>query len=212
MKARRDSDQEIRAAMAVISGVAKLGNCAIVGIGHTNKKKDLNGIDKFSGVGAFTQFARQILFACLEDEDEKDGPRRLSHTGGNLGAVPDDLLFEPEPKGDSVAIGWKAAPYSQTVAELFGARTSKSNPVGSWLIGLLVIGPRPREEVLATGKAIGYSESTIKRHFGKLEEAGTAHSTVTGFGIDKRAVWSLAAAGSEPIEPIEPNGEGSENP
>lgn len=189
---RREGEIEIRAALASIAGVAQMNNCAIIGICHTNKKTELSGLDKLSGSGAYVQYARQIIFACLENADEKDGPRRLSHTGGNLGQDAADMLFQPAAKGDSVAITWKAAPYSQTNAELFGKRGARDDGKEGWLIECLAGGPKLKTGVIAEAKARGYSERTIERVFGKAQEKGLCVSTAGGFGKDRGATWALA--------------------
>ena len=96
VKSNKDNDIEARSALYRLRDMVQSTDCALVGIGHLNKKVDLSAFDRFGGSGSYVQVARSFIGVQVEDETNPRGPRRFSHIGGNLGDIGDDLLLTPK--------------------------------------------------------------------------------------------------------------------
>lgn len=103
---------DTRHALEHLDSVIQDTSCAIVGIMHRNKKKDVSAIERVMGSVEFVNFARNVLLVDVED----DGLKRLSHQKANLGVRADDLLFRTvnrrersDPRGQYVGADWTMA-------------------------------------------------------------------------------------------------------
>ena len=164
---------------AICTGSFKGTQCALVGIGHPNKKVDQpNALDRFSGSGAFVQVARNYIGVKLDDERVPMGPRRMMRIGGNQGSFPDDYLFKlkhvgkPEaekkdPDDCYVRVDWSAAEMNHSKAGAFQRQQDAEGEkptAGDWLLKHLGTNGRTlKDDVIAAGQGQGYTKDALEK-------------------------------------------------
>jgi AAA domain len=149
--------------------------CAVLGIGHTNKKPDLRAIERLLGAVAFANFVRSVLLVSRDKEDAEWF--RLVHAKHNLSVRGDDLLYRPrhvgeDPRDQYVKLDWQHPESGNAEPdEMFDRRPSakgngesKGMSAGEWLLGyLLDHGESFYHDVVAAGAVAGFKEETLKK-------------------------------------------------
>src|SRR5918994_5532035 len=98
-----------RAVLEKLQDTIEGTDCAILGLGHTNKKPDLRAIERLLGTVAFTNFVRSVLLVSRDKDDETWF--RLVHAKHNLSVRGHDLLYKPrhvgeDPRDQFVLLDW----------------------------------------------------------------------------------------------------------
>lgn len=168
MSGDANSDQDVRAALGPLKGVAERTGCAVVIIRHLNKARGASAMARGSGsVGGWTGLARAVLMVGVDPSD-KD-VRVLAAVKSNLGPVPASLGFRLAPAGeDSVRTEWCGE--SEHTADDLVAEPRRGRPpaqmdaTAQWLREALARGPALARELFDEGAANhSFSARTVKR-------------------------------------------------
>lgn len=156
-------------------------DCAVIGICHTNKKADLDAVDRILGSVEYVNFSRSVLLMRAEADD--DGVR-VVHGKSNLAPKAEDLTFEiwntkpkSHPRGQYVAVKWSLPEKNVDPDRLFERResTSKDNTsAGDWLFDYLRDGTwKDTKEIFEAGEKRSFESGALKkakqRSAGKIE-------------------------------------------
>lgn len=182
------SDQSVRLALAPLYRLAVETDCAILIVGHLNKAKGSNPLQRAGGSIGITAAARSCL-VLVRDPDDPDGERGeqrvLAHFKSNYGKPAASLSYEVTTR----EIGSSFAPTLQENGEsAHDAAALLSAPIGEersaldeakeFLVEELRNGIRPVAELFPAARAAGISETTLKRaknvlEVGSRKEEGT---------------------------------------
>jgi hypothetical protein len=145
-------------------------DCAIIGIGHTNKKADLTAVERLLGSVEFANFVRSVLL--LRKEPEEEGVVRVMHGKSNLGPTGDDMLFTiyntkpSKPRSQYVAIEWSKPEENVEVDSAFDRQKDTqedSKGAGEWLLEYLEDGlQKDTEAIFKAGEKQGHTRGAIK--------------------------------------------------
>lgn len=91
--ASANSEDDMRPIYTALATVAETTGCCVLAINHTNKKKDVNVLEKSLGAGSATAVARANFF--LEKNPDFPDERILTDAGSNLPIGP-SLVFKIE--------------------------------------------------------------------------------------------------------------------
>lgn len=170
-------EREVRSALDPLAKIADRTNSIFLGIAHFNKGGGSDAASLITGSGAFKNVPRTV-FGFARDESDESGSRVMSQVKNSLGR--DDLpslsyvieSAEVQTK-KGVALTGRftfTGESDRTVAEIL--RDSRRDPddmeeakdAASWIREYLASmgGEAPAKDVLAAGKAIGYTEKTLK--------------------------------------------------
>lgn len=193
--------REVRVALDPLAKMADRTGAIFLGIAHFNKASGTDAASLLSGSHAFRDVPRTIFGFARDDSDESGG-RVMTQVKNSLGR--DDLpslsyviegtdVFTPKgttSTGKFVFTGES----ERSVAEIL--RESRYDPedveerrdAATWISGYLSDcgGQAPAKDVLAAGKAVGYSEQTLKNARRKV-----ADTDRTGFGREQVHTWIL---------------------
>lgn len=203
-------DQSVRRALAPLYRLAQELDCAVVVCIHLNKAQGMQPLQRLSGSGAFGAAARSVLLLDRDpdDPDGEQGRRRvLAHVKSNDGPEMPSLLYEIEPlvlaaTAEDPEINTSRlallgeSPHSGR-ALLASAAASEDERLAKdeaeeFLLAELADGGRHRAgEVYKAARAIGISESTLKRARRRLG----VETEKTGFGGAGTWEWWLPAKG-----------------
>lgn len=190
---------EVRRALQPLVDLGHELDAAVLGISHFAKgSQGRDPTERVAGSLAFGALARVVLAAAkVQDEDK----RILARAKSNIG--PDDGGFEYElqqaaieafPGISATRVLW-GAPLQGSARDILAAADTQPdgdddrNAVDRWLRELLAeSGPLPKRDVMAIGKQCGFPERTIQHARRRIG----VEVSITGFGADKTAVWSLA--------------------
>jgi hypothetical protein len=177
-------DQEVRTALAPLSGLAKETRAAILVVAHLNKGQSDDPLQRLDGSIGIPAAARSVLLLTRDpdDPDGDQGSRRvLAHVGCNLGPLAASLRYEIE----EVTVGVRSSekletarmvergPAPYTGAELLAApraeRGAKLKEATEFLEAELQHGARRVAEIQQSAGQLGISEQTLRRAKDLLE-------------------------------------------
>ena len=178
---------DVRRALAPLVELARSRQLLVIGTTHLNKTTSGGYRHRVAGSGGYLAVARVgVLVHRHPDSPER---RVLALGKGNLGKVPDSMVFEIEGKPvanpadpEEVAeVGVLARPYfdsSLTVDEVLAGpkpdHGSLEDDVAEFLTGFLADGPRKADEVYEAAAERGISQRTLKRHKATAKPGSTA--------------------------------------
>lgn len=146
----------IRPVMTKLSRIAERTQCAIILVGHLNKKE--NGKDLYRGLGSidFAAAARSILMVSKVEEGEED-ERMLSHIKCNIAKCGGTLIFSLGERGID---GWRKATELETFDE---PKSTKYKMAEKFLVNMLSDKDVKMTEIENMLKDMGFSLRTIRR-------------------------------------------------
>lgn len=170
-------EREVRSALDPLAKLADRSESIFLGIAHFNKGGGSDAASLITGSGAFKNVPRSV-FGFARDESDESGSRVMSQVKNSLGR--DDLpslsyvieSFDVETKKGIATTGkfTFTGESDKSVAEIL--RDSRRDPddveeakdAASWIRDYLasVGGEAPAKDVLDAGKAVGYTEKTLK--------------------------------------------------
>lgn len=194
-------EREVRSALDPLAKIADRTGSVILGIAHFNKGTGTDAASLITGSGAFKNVPRSV-FGFARDESDEAGGRVMTQVKNSLGR--DDLpslayVIEtaeiPTRKGIATTGRFTFTGESdRSVADLL--RDARRDPddldeakdAASWIRDYLehTGGEAPAKDVLVAGKAVGYSEQTLKNARRKV-----ADTTRSGFGKEQVHTWIL---------------------
>jgi hypothetical protein len=187
-------DNEVRAVLSPLAGLADRFGVAVVLVAHRRKSSGDCADDGVLGSRAFTGLARAVWHLSRDPDDKA---RRLLLPGkNNLTPEGDGLAFRIEGKPGRIV--WEDGPVEMTAddAVMFEARAAaesrKPGPVAEarkkaakWLEEVLAGGPRPPAELKERAVVAGHKWRTVER---AADDLGIARDR-GGFGEGSR--WQL---------------------
>jgi AAA domain len=162
----------VRAVLEQLQNTIEGSECAVLGIGHTNKKPDLRAIERLLGAVAFTNFVRSVLLVSRDKED--DTWFRLVHAKHNLSVRGEDLLYKPrhvgqDPRDQYVTLDWERPENGNTEPDTMFDRKARANghagrmSAREWLVAYLQQhGESLRADVITAGELAGYKEDALR--------------------------------------------------
>lgn len=215
-------DQDTRRVTAQLARIASERNVCIVGIRHFRKQTDGNSITAGGGSIGFIGQARVGL--VIDQNPDEDSQSVLAVSKSNVGAKPASLAFTKESatvagaSGEAITtlkLTWcGTTPHTadgmlQSRAQNAEGDQHDKNEVDRWLRRLLrdEDGHVDRAAVLKAARASGYPERTIAN---AAKRVGV-RSKSKGFGVNKRAVWSLPDAEDTNTPSAPENGRNGKN-
>jgi len=185
---------EIRSLLFPLDHMARRLNAAIILVTHLNKSSARNAQQRVSGsIGYVAACRMNFLFA--KDKDDPANRRRLMLDNGcNITVEVPTLGYRIADSGEGAQVEWEQEPIAITADEAMTEQppetTDENTEVGEcrgWLKDALSKGPVPAEEVIAKGKAVGFSEKTMRRAKKLLD----AKSERSGFHDEAAWKWVL---------------------
>jgi hypothetical protein len=167
---------DVRHALEHLDSIIQDTDCAIIGIMHRNKKKDVSAVERVMGSVEFANYARNVITIDKEDDDF----RRFHHAKMNLGPQAPDLLFRTVnrkekqfPTGQFIGADWMPAERTIHSHEAFTRREdTSSQSAGDWLMEFLADGSeRLVADVHREGEKMSHSANAINRARGRLGKA-----------------------------------------
>jgi putative DNA primase/helicase len=212
---------EVRRSLQPLADLATSMRCALLGITHFSKGTGgRDPVERLTGSLAFGALARVVMVAAKHQEQGEDGKavRVFLRAKSNIG--PDDGGFEYDlhqtemdghPGIIASTVLWGKAIEGSAREILATAETVPQNDeVGTvdtveiWLSQIITEegGNMDRRDVMRAAEAMGYKQRTVHR---ARERLGVLVKQ-TGFGKDKRSLWTLPNhANQTPFVPILPN-------
>jgi hypothetical protein len=189
-------ENEVRAILSPIAGLAAKYNAAILMIVHRRKSQSSFADDMAMGSRAFTAVARSVWHLST-DPGNRD--RRLMLPGKcNLSVEPNGLAFAIN--GEPPAIKWEEDPVEMTADEALawqnetgGGRSALDEAI-AWLRNALASGPRPGQEITNEAEKEGIS----RRELGKAKTRLGVTASPDGFG--GQWAWQLPNSSSVATE------------
>jgi hypothetical protein len=162
-------------------------DCAVLGLGHTNKKPDLRAIERLLGTVAFTNFVRSVLLVSRDKDDETWF--RLVHAKHNLSVRGDDLLYKPrhvgqDPRDQYVTLDWTRPEDNSEPDTLFDRKRTSNGRADrmtarEWLVAYLrQHGESLRVDVINAGEKAGFKEDALRT---AQQRSGSIKSRQDGF-------------------------------
>ena len=189
--------EEVRAALAPLAEMLQETRCSAVGLMHFRKEFSEDILTQIAGSGAWSQIVRAAVAFAIDPDAEDEKTVIMSQAKNNLGRGglpsltftfrPVDVMTE-EGTTHVSRIEW-GAESAWSVEDLLNnrntdkARTALDRCI-EWLASYLGDGtPVLIDDVMAAGKELGYSNSTINRAKKKLpiitERTGGSHGPST---------------------------------
>jgi AAA domain len=167
-----NDELSVRAVLEQLQNIIEATDCAILGLGHTNKKPDLRAIERLLGTVAFTNFVRSVLLVSRDKDD--DTRFRLVHAKHNLSVRGHDLLYKPRHVGQDlrdqfVLLDWELPEENSETDTLFDRRTKANGhagqmSAGEWLVAYLKTnGESLRADIITAGESAGYTENALRK-------------------------------------------------
>jgi hypothetical protein len=165
-----NDELSVRAVLEQLQATIEGTDCAILGLGHTNKKPDLRAIERLLGTVAFTNFVRSVLLVSRDKDDETRF--RLVHAKHNLSVRGDDLLYKPRHVGEDhrdqfVMLDWERPENGNSEPdELFDRKKANGHAgrmtANEWLVAYLQQhGESLRADIVTAGELAGFKENTL---------------------------------------------------
>lgn len=203
-------EREVRSALDPLAKMADRSDSIFLGIAHFNKGGGSDAASLITGSGAFKNVPRSV-FGFARDESDESGARVMSQVKNSLGR--DDLpslaytieSTEVETKKGIAVTGQFTftGESDRSVADII--RDSRRDPedveeakdAASWIHGYLedAGGEAPSKDVIAAGKAVGYSASTLKNARRKVADTQRA-------GFESGSAWSWILRVGTPVGPV----------
>jgi len=195
-------DPDVRQKLQPLNRLAEDRNIAVLGVAHLNKKEDSEIITRIGGSIAFAGAPRSVLAISYDVRDtEKRDPdvRLFASVKMNLARKPQTIAFKIN---DSLRIDFDDRPIDLDAETIFSRETREQGQRSlfgeSWLLSYL------EQHLEGTSKEIrkaaeqdGIPSTTLYRARAKLESQKLIETLETGFGKDKKSVWSLIPRGSD---------------
>jgi len=162
----------VRGVLEQLQNTIEGSDCAVLGLGHTNKKPDLRAIERLLGTVAFTNFVRSVLLVSRDKDDE--AWFRLVHAKHNLSVRGDDLLYKPHHVGQDtrdqyVMLNWERPENGNSEPDTMFDRKSKANghagrmSAREWLVAYLQQhGESLRADIITAGEMAGFKEDALR--------------------------------------------------
>lgn len=190
-------DNEVRAVLAPVAGLAEHAGTAIVGVMHLTKSQQRQAIHRTQGNVAFVAAARAV-FAVAEDRE--DSTRRLFlPVKMNIAPKPPGLAYRLTSVGVVARLQWEADPVDVSAddalagPELPGERSEREEAV-NFVRDLLADGPVSATDVKKAAREAGIAERTLFR--AKTDLAVKVEKT----GFRDGWTWSLSAKAAKNAE------------
>ena len=168
-------DNEVRAVLAPVAGLAEKYNTAVLVVCHTRKSPGTNADEQTLGSRGFVGIARAVWHMSRDRENKS---RRLLLPGGqNLAREPSGLAFTIS--GEPARLCWEREPVAMTADDALaderraGSKDTRGRPgpapekrdeAADWLTAILASGPRPAADILEQWTAgEGGSKKTLAR-------------------------------------------------
>lgn len=187
-------NNEVRRGLQPLVDFAEQHRAAILGISHFAKgTQGRDPVERVNGSLAFGALAR-LVFATVRvpDTDERIFVRTKSNLGPDGGGFNYDVQPVSLPGGIfTTRLVW-GTPLSGEARDLIAVAESEpdenANEVDQWLRALLTeAGEMTKRDVMRIGKDCGFSERTIHNARTRIG----AQTVVSGFGAEKKSLWSL---------------------
>lgn len=193
-------DNEVRAVLDPLAKLAERYNVAVVIVAHNRKGVADFADDTTLGSRAFVGIARSVLHVMHDPQDEEHERRLLLPGKNNLSQEPPGLAYTI--RGSPARVAWEPGTVNIRADEAM--RMASSTPRESpaldeaieFLEAELANGPRKVQEIKATAKQAGHSESAIRRARERL--AIKPHK-----GSGKDAPWLLTLPGWNSHEQVD---------
>ena len=203
------SNQQVRRALAPIKAMAEAVGCAVVAVMHTNKANGTNALARIADSGAFTAFARSVMFMGPDpsDPDGERGSRKvLALPKSNLAIAGEhSLSLRIE---STIVDGGDGLPISTSlvvvegVSDVAASDLLQTNDDGStlgearaFLRGELMGGARPAKEVKAAARDADIADRTLRRAR-ELE-----CDVIKGHAERGVWLWRLKKVATSPVSP-----------
>lgn len=171
------SNQQVRRALAPVKAMAEDVGCAVVCVMHPNKAAGTNALARIADSGAFTAFARSVMFMGPDPEDpdgERGSRKVLALAKSNLAGRGEHSLALriesasiedgdglPIPTSRVVVDGTSDVVASDLIA--VGEDGSALSDARAFLRGELLGGARPSREIKAAAREADIAERTLRR-------------------------------------------------
>lgn len=198
-------DQKVRQALAPLHQMAEQTATAVLVVAHLNKGQGNDPLQRLGGSIGIPAAARSVLLLG-RDPDDPDGSRRvLAHVKSNIAAPVPSLVFALEDvqlreSGIETVRIVDAGISQYHAADLLSIerpqRGSKLAEAISFLEEQLEAGPNLASELVASGKKLGFSESTLKR----AKDDRGIQSEKSGFSAGW--LWFLPAPADREVEAV----------
>ncbi len=194
-------EREVRSALDPLAKLADRTMAVLLGLAHFNKGSGTDAASLITGSGAFKNVPRSVFGFARDDADENGG-RVMTQAKNNLGR---DDLPSLSYKIEGTIIDTRKGPTSTGLFVFTGLsdrsvtdilRESRHDPedveerrdAATWIGRFLTDagGRAPARDVLTAGKAMGYSEQTLKNARRKV-----ADTDRSGFGSGQVHTWIL---------------------
>lgn len=184
-RADMNKEQELRRVLEPLKAMCERTGVTFIGVGHFNKRQDVNAIHKASGAVAMTGVPRAV-WAFGKDpeigkEDTESLDRMMVLVKGNLAKKRTGLKYGIISKTvpglvDDVAFILWGEETNKTANDLMVAREvtdRKRDVCGDWILDYLKDGNQhPAREGYVAAESAGYSEKTVKRAMSSLKDNG----------------------------------------
>ena len=192
----------VRRALEPLGALCEETGCAIIGISHFTKgTSGRDPLERVTGSLAYGAYAR-IVLATAKRPGDQGGGRILTRAKSNLGPDGGGFAYDLEqvettghPGIYASRVVWGEA-IEGTAREILAVAEAQTEgedgnapkEVESWLADLLTEegGKIDRRAVMSAAQAMGFKERTVHRAREKLGLIVVQ----TGFGRDKRSVWT----------------------
>ena len=188
----KDDELHVRGVLENLLAQVQETDCAIVGICHTNKKADLDAIERILGSVAFTNFVRSVML--MAPDRDMEGTYRFVHAKHNLSVRGGDLLYRPahvgqEPRSQYVRLEWSRPASNVDIDAVFDrVRKSARQTADDWLVSYLrEHGENPAADVLAAAESAGHSRPAVEK-----ARARNDNIRVERKGFPGKPHWALA--------------------
>jgi putative DNA primase/helicase len=170
--ANGNDDEAVRRVLEEVQESIEGTKCGLVGIGHLNKKVDLDAVERLLGSVAFVNFVRSVMLVEYDPESSEEDPFfRLKLEKHNCATGADDLTYRSvnvgeNPRSQYVKLEWeKPEGGNISTDKLFERRKSDDKlSAGDWLVNYLQeYGDTPHEIVVDAGMRAGYSQSALMK-------------------------------------------------
>lgn len=195
---------EVRRSLQPLVDLAGRLDAAVLGVSHFSKNTaGRDPVERVTGSVAFGALPRVVFGTAKANDDDSQTRRLFVRAKSNIG--PDGggfnyALEQAEVPGFPGLLASRVAwgqPLDGTALELLAVAESTEDSeergalieVADWLRDLLTeeTGTMDKREIIRLARDNGFSERTIYRARDKLD----VHVRTTGFGKDKRSVWSI---------------------
>lgn len=219
--------QDVRQALEPLVRMAERTRALTLGIAHFNKAGGNDPSQLISGSGAFKDLARAVIVFARDRDNEQQVMQQVKNSLGRLLDMP-SLSYQIEsadvvtPKGIAnvgrlVFTGISERSVEETLsASGDGEEAGERAEAVTWLLRYLIDagGEASRKDIMQAGRALSFSDSTIKRAKGKAKITSTERDGFQGgviwvhpdFGqLDHSRVSRVTSQSPDPTDPTGEN-------